>query len=148
MLMQISTGLRNYLAVTGSLRAAIASCVLKIYSGAVPANADAALGGATLLCTATTGGDGSTALAWEAVATAGVMVKDITDVWSGVNAAGGLASFCRFETIADAGGSSSSAVRIQGDVAIAGAFLNLSALTLVAAAPQAIDNFALTVPAQ
>lgn len=147
-MLKLSTGLRDYMAVTGSLRAALGSCVMKIYAGTEPATADATIGSATLLCTITTGGDGSTALAWEAAASSGVLLKDITDVWEGTNAASGTAAFFRFQTLADANGSSTSAVRIQGLCAIAGAELNLSSLTLTASAVQTIDNFALTVPAQ
>lgn len=147
MAFKVSTGLRNYVAVTGSWRAALGTCVLRIYAGTEPATADAALGGATLLCTLTGEGDGSTALAWESAATDGVLLKETTQGWEGNNVANGTAAFFRFCVLADDGSSSSSAVRLQGLCAIAGGQLNMSNLTLVNAAPNSVDNFALTVPA-
>lgn len=147
-MLKLSTGIRDYLAVTGALRAAMSTLVLKIYEGTEPATADAALGSAVLLCTVTVGDDGSTPLTWEPTASDGVLLKEADDVWEGTNSAGGTAAFFRFETLADAGGSSTSALRVQGRCAVAGGELNLSNLVLVNAAPLSIDNFALTVPPQ
>lgn len=43
-----STGMRVSLAVTGSLKATLDGGLVRIYAGSVPANADAALGGASM----------------------------------------------------------------------------------------------------
>lgn len=146
-MLKISTGLRNAMLATGSFRTAVASCVLNIYAGTEPATADAALGGATLLCTITTDGDGTTALAWEASAAAGVLTKELDDTWSGTNLETGTASFFRMQTLADPGDSSDSAVRIQGNCALAGGDLNLSSLALVEDAVLTLDYGAVSLPA-
>lgn len=52
MAIRLSTGLRNFLSVHGSLKKAFNGGVLKIYSGSQPASADSAVAG-TLLCTLT-----------------------------------------------------------------------------------------------
>lgn len=144
---KLSTGLRNYLAVTGSLKAALETCVLKIFSGTEPATADTALSGNTLLCEVSTSGTVDDPLNFEASASAGVLLKLAAETWQGVNAATGTAAFFRFETPADAGGASTTLVRLQGTVALAGGDLNLSSLSLTSAATQTVDNFAITVPA-
>ena len=146
-MLKISTGLRNAMLATGSFRTAMTNCVLKIYEGVEPAAADAALGGATLLCVITTGGDGSTPLAWEPAAADGVLTKELNDTWSGENVATGTAQFFRMETLADDGSASTSAVRIQGNCALAGGDLNLSSLALVQAAVLTLDYGAVSLPA-
>lgn len=54
MALKLSTGLRNYLLSTGSLRKAFEDGVIKIYTGSAPATADLAPTG-TLLCPVTIG---------------------------------------------------------------------------------------------
>lgn len=49
MTIKASTGLRNSMLVTGSLRSLLNGGRINIYAGAAPATADADLGGATLL---------------------------------------------------------------------------------------------------
>lgn len=145
---KLSTGLRNHLAVTGSMRAAMTTCAIKIYAGTEPADADAAIGAATLLTTITVNGDGVTALGWEAAASNGVLLKAAAEVWQGTNVASGTAAFFRLCTIADTGAASTSLLRAQGTCAVVGGDLNLSNLALVGAAVQTVDNFAITTPAQ
>ena len=50
MALRPSIALRNFVAEGGSLKKALSNCVLKVYSGAQPATAEAAPTG-TLLCT-------------------------------------------------------------------------------------------------
>lgn len=143
--MKVSTGLRNKMLDTGSLKTALALGFLKIYSGAVPASADDAATG-TLICTVSVGSTG-TGLSMAASAAAGVLAK-AAEVWSGVVAAGGphTASYFRFVAVGDDGSSSTSQARIQGTVATAGADLNLSSTTLASGATQTIDFFNVALP--
>lgn len=147
MAFQVSTGLRNYVAATGSLRAALQTCVMKIYDGALPANADEAIGGATLLCIITGDNDGTSPLEFEAAPVNGVLVKSTSQVWEGENVDDGVSRFFRFETLADGGGLSTTAIRAQGRCDLVGAELNLTNTTLVSGAPQIIDSFNITLPA-
>ena len=147
--MQISrsTGFRNAVLGTGSVTGVLAGAVLKVYSGTMPASADAALSGNTLLCTYSGNGVPAAGLEFEATPINGALLKKASQSWSGNAVASGTATFCRFEMPADTGASSTSAVRIQGDVALANAMLNLTnGVTFASGAPQAIQSFVLSLP--
>ncbi|MNM79480.1 hypothetical protein D3C81_914120 [compost metagenome] len=143
----ISTGLAKALLDTGSLKTNLTGMKLKIYAGTVPASADAALAGATLLCTITDNGGGG-ALTFNAAAVGNVIEKNSSQVWSGVNAATGTATFCRLELASDTGAASSTEVRMQGDVGVAGKFLNLSSVALTSGATQTVDYLSIAMPTQ
>lgn len=142
--MKLSTGLRNGMLASNSLKSLLASGEIRIYAGTVPADADASIGSATLLCTVKNGGSG---INFASAATAGVLPKASGETWSGTNVATGVATFFRHVLAADDGSASSSAVRIQGTVAVAGADLNLTSVSLVSGAPQAIDYYSVAQPA-
>lgn len=145
--MKISTGLAKAMLDTGSLKANLTGMKLKIYSGTEPASADAALGGAVLLCTISDAG-GAGALSFETSAVGNTIEKLSSQTWSGTCAASGTASFCRLELASDTGASSSSEIRVQGDVGVAGKFLNLSSVALTASAVQTVDYLSITMPTQ
>jgi hypothetical protein len=141
---KFSTGLRDHMLGTGSFKGAMDGCTLKIYSGTVPATADAALGGATLLCTVSNDAT-ATGLTF-ATPTGGAISKTGSETWRGVNAASGTASFFRLEEAADDGSSSTSFKRAQGVVASAGAQLNLSSVSLISGESQLVSYFNLALP--
>lgn len=145
--LKISTGLANAQVASSSLKAALAGAHLYIYAGTMPASADAALpGDAVLLCDVA--GPTGVALNWDATPVNGALMKDSTQVWSGVNVATGTATFFRIALPSDTGTASSTAIRVQGDVATAGAALNLSSVSLVAGATQSINYGSLVQPLQ
>lgn len=141
--MKLSTGLRNSMLSTGSLKAALAGGEIRIYSGAPPADADAAVTG-TLLCTVKNAGAG---INFDTAAAGGILAKAPGETWSGVNAASGTAGYFRHVLAADTGAVSTSAVRIQGTIATAGADLNISSTALTSGATQAIAGYSVTVAA-
>lgn len=143
--MKISTGLANNMLDTASFAGSLTGMKMKIYSGSVPATADAALGGAVLLVTISDAG-GAGALQFETAAVGNTIEKKSSQSWTGVNAATGTASFCRLELASDTGAASTSEIRVQGDVAVAGAFLNLSSVSLTSGATQTVDYLAITLP--
>ena len=145
--MKVSTGLAKGMLDTGSFRSMMAGMRLKIYAGTEPASADADLGSATLLLTISTNGAGG-ALQWETNAVGNVLQKASADTWSGQAVATGIASFCRFQLDSDTGAGSSTEVRLQGDVGIAGRFVNLSSVSLTAGATQTLDSFSIVQPLQ
>ena len=145
MTLKASTGLRNALLATGSLKATLDGGRIDIYGGSVPATADAAVGAAVLLCSITVNGTG-TGITFGATPAGGTLSKASTEVWSGVNAASGTATFCRHVLLADDGTESATAPRLQGSVGVAGAFLNLSNAVLPAGAPQTIDYYTVALP--
>lgn len=145
--MKRSTGLRNYMLATGSLKDALDGTVIKIYSGPEPTSADAALSGNTLLCTITVDGDGSTGLTLDASATNGQITKNTGEVWEGDIVANGVATFFRQTTLADSGDASTTAVRLQGSIANVGADLNFTDTTFVVGDSRRINYYVAAIPA-
>lgn len=115
MTIKVSTGLRNILAVTSSLKTALDSGQLMFYDGTEPATADAAVTG-SLLWTVTKDGDG-TGITFEAAAVDGAAVKKTTETWQGATVAG-TPTYWRFigatEKAGSIGGISTTLARIQG----------------------------------
>ncbi len=145
MALQASTGLRNQLLDTNPLKTILNLGFIKIYAGTVPASADAALGSATLLCTVSNNSTG-TGLTFATSASGGVIAKNSSEVWSGVNAASGTAAFYRHVTPSDDGTLSTTQPRLQGLIGTAGADMNLSSVSLVASATQTIDFYTVSEP--
>ena len=145
--MKISTGLAKSMLDTAGLRGSLTGMKLKIYSGTEPLTADAALDGAVLLVTISDAG-GAGALTFETEAVGNVLEKASAQVWQGTNVASGAATFCRLELAADTGGASTTEIRVQGDVGVAGKFLNLSSTALTSAAVQVVDYLSITMPTQ
>lgn len=145
MTMYLSTGLRNKLLDANPLKTIFAAGFLKIYAGAVPADADAAVTG-TLLCTISIGSSG-TGINFAASAASGVISKSGSETWSGVNAASGTATYFRHVAVGDDGTLSTTQARIQGTVSTAGANLNLSNVALTSTATQTIDYYSFGLPA-
>lgn len=140
-----STGLRNGALSGGSVKSLLDGGNIKIYAGAVPATADAAVGAGTLLCTITLNSTG-TGINFDTAAVGGVLAKAPGEVWSGVNAATGTAVWFRHVAAADDGTESVVAPRIQGSVNSAGADLNLSSTSLTSGATQTVDYYSTAWP--
>ena len=146
MIVQLSTGAVNAMMNATGLKAALESgsgMELRLYSGTVPDDADAALGGATLLVTIRSG---ASPLTWESTVTNGTLAKNTAETWSGTAVATGTATFGRFIQVGDAGALSTTAVRIQGDVANIGALINLDDPAIVSAAVQTINSATFAMP--
>jgi hypothetical protein len=141
---KFSTGLRNKLLDTNSLDAIMAAGFIKIYSGAAPADADAALTG-TLITTISIASSG-TGINFAAAAAAGVISKASAETWSGINGASATASHFRHVAPGDTGALSTTEPRIQGTCALAGGDLNLTSLSLVASNTQVIDFYNVALP--
>ena len=151
MTVKLSTGLRDKLAGSTGFGATFANGVMEIYSGPQPASADAAVTG-TLLGTVTLNsgafvpgapGNGLTF----AAASGGAVAK--SGVWSFNGIAAGTAGWFRLKGNAvDAGGASTTLPRVDGSVAVSGADLSLSNIAIAVGAPNTIDTFTWTQPAQ
>lgn len=145
MAVKVSTGLINAILGSSSLKEALDGGRLNIYSGPVPQTANESVGAATLLCTVTDGGTGD-GLNFDTAAIDGVLSKSPSQVWQGTNVNSGVASFFRFVAPGDDGSADPAALRIQGSVAVLGGDLNLSNVSLVTGAPQAIQFFYVALP--
>jgi hypothetical protein len=131
---------------TGSLRDALADGFIKIYGGTAPAAADDAISGSNpLLNTVSLDGAGG-GINLDVVAVGGIIGKSPSDDWFGINAASGTATFYRHVAAGDTGALSTTAPRLQGTIATAGADLNLSDVALVSGADQRIDYYVVNLP--
>lgn len=116
-----------------AIRSAYNSGKLRIYSGSVPANADAALGGATQLVELTLG---ATAFG---SSSSGVLTANA--ITGGTAGASGTASFFR---ILDSAGST---VLAQGAVGTSGAELTLPTTSITSGVTVTASSLAITIPA-
>lgn len=144
MTLKVSTGLRNKLLDTGSLATLMAGGLIKIYSGSPPASADDAASG-SLLCTISLNSTG-TGVNMASTASSGVLAKSTSETWSGVVALSGAATYYRHVAASDTGAPSTTQARLQGEIATAGAELNLSSTTLTSGATQTVDYYSVALP--
>ncbi len=145
MALSLSTGLRNGVLDANPLNTLLATGEIRIFSGSAPATADDTETGTLLVTINTVTGSGFD-LSFKNTATAGVLSKQV-NTWDGVAVATGTAGYFRFcASTSDAGGTSTTEVRIQGAVATSGAELNMSSTTITSAATTTIDTFDITIP--
>lgn len=141
----LSTGLAAHLAGGGSMKSALDSGFIKIYAGTIPADADAAIGSATLLCTLTDDGDDTTGLTLEQ--SGRFLRKASADTWAGTNAASGTAVFYRHVEATDDGSASTVYKRTQGLVGLTNASeMTLVSATFTSAAVFTLNSYVLEQP--
>jgi len=151
MTVRLSTQLRNNLAGTTGFAATFANGVVEIRSGTQPATADAAatgtlLGTVTLASGAFTPGTATNGLTF-ATAADGAVSK--SGVWSMVGIAAGTAGWFRLKgNAADDNLLSTAYARLDGSIAVSGADMNLSNISIAIGAPTTVDSFTWTQPAQ
>ena len=151
MTVRLSTQLRTNLAGTTGFATTFANGVIDVYSGTQPATADAAvtgtlLGRVTLNSGAFTAGTATNGLTF-AAASAGSVSK--SGVWSFNGLAAGTAGWFRLKGNAlDNDALSTTLPRVDGSIATSGADMNLSQLSIAVGAPNTIDSFSWTIPAQ
>lgn len=142
---KISTGLRDYMLITGSLKAGIDGGVINIYSGTAPATADAALSGNVLLAVISNDAAG-TGITMETPSIAGVLSKAAAEIWRGLIIVSGTASFYRFVGLTDDGLLSTTQRRVQGSIAVVGGDLNFSSIAFVSTNYKSIDSYNIALP--
>ena len=146
MAIQTSTGLRNHLAVTGSLKSAFEGGLLKFYNGTPPATADTAVTG-SLLWTVSKNGAG-VELNFDPTAVNGAAVPLIAQVWQGATTAG-TPTYFRLVAAADDGTLSTTQKRIQGtcgNAADSDIYLTNPLLTTDSDVDaKVLDNFAIAI---
>lgn len=147
MTVRISTSLAE--AVAAAYKSALDGGFIAIFSGPVPATADAAIDMASdLLVTISIDGLGSTGLTFTD-AGGGVLVKNAGETWKGTSSTSGTATFYRFyESGDDPSASSSSTVRFQGTVGTTpyGYDLVLPSTTIGSSVEVPIAGFTVTCP--
>lgn len=141
--LSFSTGFRNAL-IDGGILTAFDNGFLDIFSGTIPADADATEGAGTLLASIVL----PVTDAFVNAAVAGSLSKD-TGTWEDTAAnAGGTAAWCRLYANAHTTGASTTAVRVDGDVTLSGGGgdLILSSLSIVLNDNIVADTFAISIP--
>jgi hypothetical protein len=147
-----STGLRNKrLSKTGgsiaggSLYDVMDLGFILIYDGPVPADADAALTVANHLLVTISNNSTATGIKFEDNAVNGALAKKSTEVWSGVVATSGVATFYRHIGATEAAGTigalSTVLPRIQGECGVYGSEMDMTNTSLTAAATQPVDYY-------
>ena len=151
MTVRLSTGLRNNLAGSTGFAATFANGIIEVRTGTQPATADAAatgtlLGTVTLNSGAFVAGSPTNGLTF-AAATGGAVSK--SGVWSFNGIAAGTAGWFRLKGNAlDNDALSTTLPRLDGSIAVSGADMNLSNISIAIGAPTTIDSFTWTQPAQ
>jgi hypothetical protein len=149
-MVRFSSGLRNYIANTGSLKAAFANGVLDLYSGSQPSSANNAITG-TLLARVTKDGGAFTA----GVSTNGLNLdtpvvdgtnvtisKVAADNWKSTAVAAGTIGWGRFKANAtDNEGASTTLVRLDFSVGVVGADMNIPSVDIIIGTPITVSSF-------
>lgn len=141
MAMKFSTELRRQQAVVGSLKSILDGCVMRFYGGPMPASADSALAGNTLLLELKTSAGGN--LTFDANADGAVLKKSLNEVWGGDAVAAGSMTFCRLEKPGDTGGAGTGAVRVQATVGGPAADITVSTTEIELGEARTLEYFAI-----
>lgn len=145
MSLKLSTALRAAMLASAPLRTALSAGEIRIYSGPEPASVDSAISPSNLLLV-TLRTDVNGGLTFAATAPAGTITKNLAEIWQGTVVASGAATFYRYVLPSDTDVASTTALRIQGNIGIAGADMNLSNTALVSGAIQGMEAYSITLP--
>ena len=144
-----STGLRNKMLDTGSLKTILANGLIHVYASTlanIPASADDAINPAVHTKLLTVFGDGLAAGLNLGTAGSGAIGKDPSETWAGTVLATGNAVFFRFVANRDTAAASTTEARLQGRVGVSGAELNISSLALTSGQTQSINFISISQP--
>ena len=144
-----STGLRNKVLDTGSIKSVLAGGFIHVYSstiGNIPATADAAIDPGVHTKLLTVYGDGISTGLNLGTASGGAIGKAPAETWAGTVLATGNAVFFRYVGSADTGALSTTQPRLQGRVGVSGAELNISSLALTSGNTQAVNFISISLP--
>jgi len=151
MTIRASTGLKNAMLGTVGMKGALANGVLRIYSGAQPATANAAASGTllneiTLDGGAFTHGVATNGLNWDNPID-GTISKPPADTWVGSGIANGTAGWARFcANPLDDGSESATLSRIDMSVGKGTGDLQVSNVSIAVGAPTTVDVATLRLP--
>lgn len=150
MAFQFSTGFKDNLLDTESLKSIFDDGFITIYAGTIPASPDDGIGAAVAIVEYTDANQVAgvgTGLDLEAAAVGGAISKAAAQVWEGTAGATDTATFFRFYQLADAqSGASTTAPRIQGTVGGGGADLFVASTSFTSAVDYTLDMFSLSIP--
>jgi len=120
--------------------------VLDIYSGSQPASADYVETGTKLVRISTSAGTDATCGLVFGTAASGILPKSASD-WKGVVSAAGVGGWFRFYGTGGTSGTSASEIRLDGNIGVSGADLEMRT-TLDLNATVTIETFNVVQPAE
>lgn len=144
-----STGLRNKVLDTGSLKSVLANGFIRVYTSTlanIPATADEAINPANHTLLLVVYGDGIAAGLNLGTSSGGSINKAAGETWAGTVLATGNAVWFRHVGSADTGAASITEPRLQGRVGVAGAELNISSLALTAGDTRTVNYANIALP--
>lgn len=153
--MKVSTGMRNHILATGSIKNAFDGMVIRLYGSPtsqaaadalIPAGADEDVSAATLLGTISLSGGGS-GVNLDTTPSNGVLGKAPAETWVSTLVASGYFSFARISGTGDTGGLSTTEKRFQITVGVLNKEFLVSSAYKAAAEEQRMDSFYIGVPA-
>ena len=144
MALKLSTGLRNGMLDSADFKTQMDGGLIKVYDGTVPATADAALAGNTLLCTFSLNSTG-TGINFDTTATGDTIAKAPAEVWAGDPVVTGTGTFYRHVAVGDDGTLSTTQPRVQGELG-AGNEMLLATNVFTIGVNRALDFYTFTVP--
>jgi hypothetical protein len=153
MAFRLTTGLRQAMLGVSTLKEAMNGGKMEIYTGSQPSSADAVetAGAVKLAVISSTCGTGVDDGLQFGTAASGVLPLT-TPAWQGVILASGVAGWFRFYGPDGSGtgchGTSSTAIRFDGAIGVAGADLNLSHTSLTQDSTLTITRFNVNQPAE
>jgi hypothetical protein len=153
MALRLSTGAREKMVSTLAIKELLDGGFMDIFTGSQPATADAVETGTKLVRISSASGTAATAGLRFGTSLGGIL--PITDpAWSGVVSPAGVAGWFRFYGTGGASGVSGStgtngtAIRVDGNVGVSGADLNLTHTSLSLDSTLTIKTFSITQPAE
>lgn len=153
--MKVSTGMRNHILATGSIKNAFDGMTIKLYGdpasqaaadALILSGADDDVSSATLLATISLSGGGS-GVNLDTTPINGVLAKAPAETWEGTMVASGYFSFARISGTGDAGGLSTTEKRFQLTVGVLNKEFIVAAAYKAISEDQRMDSFYIGVPA-
>ncbi len=145
---RLSTGLRNAMMDTDGFKGAFDGCKLCVFSGAIPANADADEGSGVKLLEITVDAEAfATHPLHYGTPAGGSIDKSSSETWQGEGLANGVAAWFRIYGPTVITGASTTAVRLDGTVNTSNADMIMTNLSVAAGAITTVDQAEFTLPA-
>lgn len=153
MALRLSTGAREKLLSTLTIKELLNGGFMDIFTGSQPATADAVETGTKLVRISSTSGTAASDGLRFGTALGGV-IPITTPAWSGVVGPAGVAGWFRFygtggtSGVSGSAGTNGTAIRVDGNVGVSGADLNLTHTSLSLDSTLTIKTFSITQPAE
>ena len=151
--LRLSTGMREKMVSTLTIKELLDGGFMDIFTGSQPLTADAVEPGVKIVRISSTSGTAASDGLRFGTALGGVL-PITTPIWSGIVKTAGVAGWWRFygtggtSGVAGSAGTNGTAIRMDGNVGISGADLNLSHTNLALDSTLTIKTFSITQPAE